>query len=86
MLSGKIGDYELLLLLDTGAHISIIPEEIIPPAAKTGEVVRVKGFTGVAELRSIAKVKINVNGVLRDYKVALCPGKDMGDKGILAII
>ena len=28
---GKIGDYELLLLLDTGAQISVIPDEIIPP-------------------------------------------------------
>jgi len=26
-----------------------------------------------------------VNGVLRDYEVALCPMEDMGDKGILAI-
>ena len=47
-----------------------------------GQVVRVKGFTGVAELRSIAKVKINVNGELRVYEVALCPREDMGDKGI----
>ena len=85
VVKGKISDYEILLLLDTGAQISIIPEEIIPPAAKTGEVVSVKGFTGVAELSSIAKVKINVNGVLRDCEVALCPGEDMGDKGILAI-
>ena len=26
-----------------------------------------------------------MNGVLRDYKIALCPGEDMGDKVIFAI-
>jgi len=81
----KNGDDKLLLLLNTSALISVIPEEIIPPTAKTGEVVTVKVFTGVAELRSIANVKINVNGVLRDYEVSLCPREDMGNKGILAI-
>jgi len=48
VVKGKIGDNELLLLLDCGAQISVIPEEIIPPAVITGEVVWVEGFTGVA--------------------------------------
>jgi len=65
--------------LDNSAQISVIPEEIIPPA------LRVEGFTGVAEIMSFAKVKINVNDVLRDYEVGLCPREDMGDKGILVI-
>ncbi len=30
----------LPLLLDTGAQISVIPEEMVPPAAKTGQTVQ----------------------------------------------
>ena len=62
---------ELLLLLDTGAQISVIPDELIPSAARTGEEVRVKGFNGVAEQRNIAITKIKIGDKKFEEKVAL---------------
>ena len=54
---------EIPLLLDTGTQISILPEEIVPTTANTGEKVRVKGYVGCAKLREMASVKTKVEGL-----------------------
>jgi len=33
MLQGRIGDYDVPLLLDSGGQISIIPAEVVPVAS-----------------------------------------------------
>ena len=39
-----VADRQLPLLIDTGAQVTVLPEEAVPAAAKTGNKVRVKGY------------------------------------------
>ena len=77
---------ELPLLLETGAQISVMPDELISLAARTGDKVRVKGFNGVAELRDIAVTKIKIGDKELEEKVALAKLEELGGKGILAFL
>ena len=76
---------ELPHLLDTCAQISVMPDELIPSAARTGDKVRVKGFNGVAELRDIAVTKIKIRDKEFEEKVALAKLEELEGKGILAL-
>jgi len=85
ILPGKIGDYEVPFLLDSGAQISVVPIEFVPEAAKTGETVKVKGFGGEAVSREVAKVKIHLGSKILDERVVLASSCDLEGKGILAV-
>ena len=71
-------------MLDTGAQISVMPDELIPSAARTGDKVKVKGFNGVAELRDIAVTKIKIGDKVFEENVALAKLEELKGKGILA--
>ena len=81
MVEGK----QLPLLLDTGAQISVMPAELVPTSAKTGDKVRIKGFNGVAELRDLAEVKIKVGDKEFVERVALADLDELEGKGLLAL-
>ena len=75
---------EIPLLLDTGTHITILLEVIVPTTAKTGEVC-VKGYLGCAKLREMARVKIKVEDMTWFETVALAPSSELNGKGLLAV-
>jgi len=70
IVQATIGDSKLPLLLDSGAQISVIPEEVVPSIARTGESIKVKGFTGGSQLRETARVKIRIGDKVLDELVA----------------
>lgn len=84
-LTAMIADQEVLVLLYTGVQITILPEEVVPVEAKTGDKVRVKGYVGKSELRDVAKVKIRVGNRTWEETVALVKGSEISWKGLLAI-
>ena len=53
-------DLEISILLDTGAQITIFPEEVVPAAAKGGVKVRMKGYVVSLKLREVAEVRIRL--------------------------
>ena len=81
----RVGDTTLLLLLDTGAQISVFPVEVVPEAVRTGEQVRVEGYSGNSELRELAKVEIVLGEKVLHEKVALASMRELDGKGLLAL-
>ena len=86
IIQSEVEGKELPLLLETGAQISVMPDELISSAARTGDKVRVKEFNGVAELRDIAVTKIKIGDKESEEKVALAKLEELGGKGILAFL
>ena len=80
-----VADIEIPLLLDTCAQITILPEEMIPTTAKTGEKVRVKGYVGCAKLREMVRVRIKVEDRTWFETVALAPSSELNRKGLLVV-
>ena len=80
-----VGDTDLPLLLDSGAQISVLSEEVMPTIAKTGEWVRVKGYSGESKLRATARVKIGIGGKVLNEVIALASMKQLDGKGLLAL-
>ncbi len=72
-------------LCDTGAQISVIPEEMVPPAAKTGQTVQLKGYNGRVDEAEMARVSMCIGSRKWTGDVALVSGCDLNGKGILAI-
>ena len=75
-----VADLEIPLLLDTGAQITILPEEIVPTTAKIGEKVHVKGYVGCAKLREMARVKIKAEDMTWFETVALAPSSELNGR------
>ncbi len=84
-LTAILYDQTLPLLLDTGAQMSVIPEEMVPASAKTGRKVQLKGYNGKIDEAEVACVSLCVGKRVWKGEVALVKGSDLDGKGILAI-
>ena len=75
--SGKMNGKGVSLLLDSGAHITIVPEEMVTADLKTGEVVAVKGFRSSTTMKlPTARVVFEVEGMEKwEETVALTPAE-----------
>ena len=75
IIQGKVNGRGASLVLDSGAHITIVPEEMVEEKLKTGAFVVLEGFQ--AEMSSMvptAKVKFEVDGMDEwEETVALAP-------------
>jgi len=49
----------------------VIPEEIVPDGAKTGEHINVKHYQGSVRVRNVAKIYISVGDLKLHKKVAI---------------
>ncbi len=78
-------DQPLPLLLDTGAQLSVVPEEMVPPAARTGNKVHLKGYNGRVDEAELAKISLCVGKRIWKGEAALVKGSDLDGKGILAV-
>ena len=58
---------------------------MVPETARTGEQVRVKGYSGNSELRELAKVEIVLGEKVLHEKVALASMRELDGKGLLAL-
>ena len=78
VLSGKVNGAEVTLLLDSGAHISVVPENVVGESLRTGECVSVRPFQSKLPLSlPTAKVRFCVEG-LEEWEevVALAPAEE----------
>ena len=55
-----VADRQQPLLFNIGTQVTVLPEEAIPAAAKTGNKVRVNGYDGKAVVRDMANVQIKI--------------------------
>ena len=78
VLSGKINGVEVSLLLDSGAHISVVPEGVMGESLRTGESVLVRAFQSKIPLSlPTARVRFSVEGLEEwDEVVALAPAEE----------
>ena len=75
VLEGTVNGQKASLLLDSGAHITVVPESLVPESAKTGKSVCVRAFRSKESMRMpTANVRFGVEG-LEDWSelVALAP-------------
>ena len=75
IIQGKMNGRGASLVLDSGAHISVVPKNMVEEKSKTGEFVVLEGFQDkIAKKVPTAKVKFEVNGVEEwEEIVALAP-------------
>ena len=75
ILQGKVNGQGASLLLDSGAHITVVPEDMVGEELKTGESVVVRAFHSETPMKlPIAKVKFQVEGMEEwEETVALAP-------------
>ena len=75
LLQGKVNGKGASLLLDSGAHITVVPEGMVEDNLKTGEVVVVKAFQADTSMElPTAKVMFEVEGMEKwEETVALAP-------------
>ena len=78
IVEGKVNGKGASLLLDSGAHITVVPEDMVGEDLKTGECVVLKGFQSESREMPTAKVVFEVEGMSKwEETVALVPA----DKG-----
>ena len=78
VLKGTVNGQGASLLLDSGAHITVVPENMVPEGARTGRSVYVQAFRSKESMRMpTATVTFGVEG-LEDWKedVALAPAEE----------
>ena len=72
---GKVNGCGATLVLDSGAHVTVVPEDMVAERCKTGEFVELKGYMATTSFSApTAKVKFQVEGLAEwEEIVALAP-------------
>ena len=85
ILQGKVNGKGASLLLDSGAHITVVPKDMVGEELKTGESVVVKAFQSETPMRlPTAKVTFEVNGMEEwEETVALAPVEEGKETEVL---
>ena len=78
IVQGRVNGRRANLMLDSGAQITIVPEEMVDRKLRTKEVVTLRGFqSGSTITVPTAKVKLEVNGIGSwEETVALAPAEE----------
>ena len=77
LVDGKVNGKGVTLLLDSGAHITVVPEGMVEEELRTGESVVLKGFQAASSERPTAKVWFEVEGLEKwEETVALAPAEE----------
>ena len=82
---GKVGCKECAFVLDTGATISVVPEELVDESCKLKEVARLGDANGREKIRETAMVWMHVGKFSLHRKVALAPTDSLKGKALLAL-
>ncbi len=84
-LDGRVADKPCNILLDTGADISVVPDDLIDTKYLIDEKVRLVGFNAEPYIARCAQVKIEVEDLVMDSKVAVAPGYMSNNCVLLAV-
>ena len=83
LVEGRINGRKAKLLLDTGAQITVVPENLVGEELKTGEYVKVKGVL-TSGVMPLAKVEFEVEGMEKwKEEVALAPAEEGKENEVL---
>ena len=85
MIEVTLYDQPLPLLLDTGPQLSVVPDEMVPPAARTGSKVHLKVYKGRVDEAELSKISLCVGKCVWKGEAALVKGSDLDGKGILTV-
>ena len=76
LVEGRINGRKAKLLLDTGAQITVVPENLVGEELKTGEYVKVKGVL-TSGVMPLAKVEFEIEGMEKwKEEVTLAPAEE----------
>ena len=82
-MDGQVNGRRASLLLDSGAHMTVVPEHMVDEECRTGECASVKGVLASGEM-PVAKVTFEVKGMGKwEEKVGLAPAEKGKESEIL---
>ena len=77
IIQGKVNGRGASLVLDSGAHITIVPEEMVEEELRADEWVVLEGFQAEPRMVPTAKVRFEINGMDEwEETVALAPAEE----------
>ena len=78
VVGGKVNGWGANLVLDSGAHVTVVPEDMVAAKWRTGEYVELKGYQAATSFSApTAKVKFCVEGLAEwEEIVALAPAEE----------
>ena len=79
---GKVGCRTATIVLDKGAHISVVPDKLIEKEWYSEETVVVGDANGGEQRRKVAKVWLHVGGLSSQQKVAVSQCRSLDGKAI----
>ena len=81
-LVGKVNGCEVAIVMDSGAAISVVPEDMVSPRNLTGEWVSVAGLFQAREVQ-LAVVPFEIGGRQWEERVAVRPSDSAGPKEVI---
>lgn len=82
---GNVGMHETPFVLDSGASISVVPDDLVCAKERTGEFIHVSDANGGEMRRPVAIVELQVGKLKCKQRVAVAPKADLKDGTLLAI-
>lgn len=71
---GKVGEQPVQrMLIDSGAYISLIAQDMLPSTAKLGKPVWVEGVGKQSQLYKTAEIPVTIQGVTTEVLMAVAP-------------
>lgn len=85
IMQGKVGCESTQFVLDTGAVISVVPDDVVNKEQMLGTSVTVVDANGGEVKRDLAEVWLHVGSLSMKQKVAVAPRDVLKGKALLAI-
>ena len=84
-LFGSVGDHKLPITCDSGADISVVPEECVLPEQLTGSTCQVDSFSKIRSTGKLCNITITINGRPFQRKAVTQPGSDLAWTACLSL-
>ena len=76
-LFGSVGAHRLAVTCDSGADISVVPEECVYPSQFTGDICQIDSFNKIRSSGKLCDIIITLNGRQFTRRAVTQPGKDL---------
>ena len=75
---GAVGPHRMPITCDTGAEVTVVPEEAVEQEQLTGETCELRSFNDGKSIGKSCVVQISVDGVILTKQAVTQPGKSLG--------
>ena len=75
---GAVGPHRMPITCDTGAEVTVVPEEAVEPHQKTGELCELKAFNDSKATGEYCNITITVGDTTFERKAVTQPGANLG--------